>query len=176
MPVIMVSGELAFRYSFLWLLFLKTLPLGDQCASAWHLVFYRSLLTSLTLGLIFLIHFCSFPTSVLFSCPPALPRSQLPTCDRFSIMVPHPAREQDASESLGVQDGHSLEARLEEGHGASCFASYFPFYWGHAKHILEIFMKIVYFGLHLSYYSLKCISKGQQLWSELGGSQLPALL
>lgn len=62
--------------------------------------------------------------------------------------------------SLRVQNGLALETCHEEGHGASCSASYFAFYGGCARYILEIFTKLVYFGLHLSYYSLKCAFKG----------------
>ena len=53
--------------------------------------------------------------------------------------------------SLRVQNGLALETCHEEGHGASCSASYFAFYGGRARYILEILTKLVYFGLHLSY-------------------------
>ena len=44
-----------------------------------------------------------------------------------------------------------------------CLTSYFEFYGDCARHIFEIFTKLVYFGLHLGYNSQKCICKEQSL-------------
>lgn len=90
-----------------------------------------------------------------------------PTQERLSGRMP--------LKSLKVQDGHTLGICHSKGHGAGSFVSCFAFHGGYTGHILEIFMKLAYFG-QTSVILLQVQFQGQPLWLELGNSQLCGLL